>query len=125
MFLNHHDELALLRQMKQHALDMYEAIQRNDFQQMGLHLRKNWLQNQALDSGTNPPVVKAITDQIDDLCLGYKLPGAGGGGYLYMVAKDPEAAVRIRQQLTAYRPNGNARFVDMTLSKQGLQVSRS
>jgi mevalonate kinase len=30
---------------------------------------------------------------------GYKLPGAGGGGYLYMVAKDPDAAVRIRKIL--------------------------
>ena len=51
--------------------------------------------------------------------------GAGGGGYLYMVAKDPEAAARIRQTLTAARPNANARFVEMTLSKKGLQVSRS
>ena len=125
MFLNHHDELALLREMKQHALEMYEAIQRNDFRQMGLHLRKNWLQNQALDRGTNPPAVRAITDLIDDLCLGYKLPGAGGGGFLYMVAKDPEAAVRIRQLLQGNRQNANARFVDMSLSRQGLQVSRS
>lgn len=125
MFLNHHDELALLREMKQHALEMYEAIQRNDFRQMGLHLRKNWLQNQALDRGTNPPAVRTITDLIDDLCLGYKLPGAGGGGFLYMVAKDPEAAVRIRQLLQGNRQNANARFVDMSLSRKGLQVSRS
>ena len=125
MFLNHHDELALLREMKQHALEMYEAIQRNDFRQMGLHLRKNWLQNQALDRGTNPPAVRAITDLIDDLCLGYKLPGAGGGGFLYMVAKDPEAAVRIRQLLQGNRQNANARFVEMSLSRKGLQVSRS
>ena len=52
-------------------------------------------------------------------------PGAGGGGYLYMMAKDPEAAARIRQVLGANRMNANARFVDMTLSKAGLQVSRS
>ena len=62
---------------------------------------------------------------IHDLCLGYKLPGAGGGGYLYMVAKDPEAAARIRQVLTVNALNANARFVNMTLSRQGLQVSRS
>ena len=62
---------------------------------------------------------------VDDLCLGYKLPGAGGGGYLYMVAKDPDAAARIRQILNANPQNANARFVDMTLSEKGLQVSRS
>ena len=125
MFLNDNAQLQLLRQMKAHAIDMYEAIQRLDFDRMGLLLRENWLQNQALDSGTNPEAVRAVTRLVDDLCLGYKLPGAGGGGYLYMVAKDPEAAARIKQTINAHHPNANARFVDMSLSRAGLQVSRS
>lgn len=125
MFLNHNEELRLLRAMRNHTMDMYEAIQRADFRQMGLLVRKTWQQNQLIDSGTNPAEVEAITRQIDDLCLGYKLGGAGGGGYLYMVAKDPDAAVRIRQVLNRNRSNDNARFVDMTLSTKGLQVSRS
>jgi galactokinase/mevalonate kinase-like predicted kinase len=125
MFLNHHDQLLLLRQMKEHALDMYEALQRQNFQLMGRLVRRTWEQNQLLDSGTNPDAVQRLTSLIDDLCLGYKLPGAGGGGYLYMVAKDPEAAARIRQILAENRLNPNARFVDMTLSTNGLQVSRS
>ena len=125
MFLNHGDELRLLRDMKEHTMDMYEAIQQNDFARMGMLVRKTWQQNQQLDNGTNPPAVAALTDLIDDLCLGYKLPGAGGGGYLYMIAKDPEAAVRIKQILGEHRLNKNARFVDMTLSTSGLQISRS
>ena len=125
MFLNHGGELRQLRMMKAHAIDMYEAIQRQDFQQMGLLIRKTWQQNQQIDSGTNPESVQRVTSLIDDLCLGYKLPGAGGGGYLYMVAKDPEAAARIKQIINQAQPNPNARFVDMTLSKTGLQISRS
>ena len=125
MFLNHGDELRLLRQMKAHTLDMYEAIQQNDFMRMGQLVRKTWTQNQLLDSGTNPESVEAITRLVDDLCLGYKLPGAGGGGYLYMIAKDPEAAARIKQILTENSPRKNARFVEMDLSTKGLQISRS
>ena len=125
MFLNHGDELRLLRQMKAHTLDMYEAIQQNDFMRMGQLVRKTWTQNQLLDSGTNPESVEALTRLIDDLCLGYKLPGAGGGGYLYMIAKDPEAAARIKQILTDNSPRKNARFVEMDLSTKGLQISRS
>ena len=125
MFLNHHGEIAQLRAMKAHSIDMYEAIQRQDFQLMGRLVGKTWQQNQQIDSGTNPEAVRRITDLVDDLCLGYKLPGAGGGGYLYMVAKDPEAAARIKQLLNGLQPNANARFVDMTLSKKGLQISRS
>ena len=125
MFLNHNEELRLLREMKEHTMTMYEAIQRNDFLQTGQLMRKTWLQNQMLDSGTNPPTVAALTALIDNLCLGYKLPGAGGGGYLYMIAKDPEAAARIKQILTENGINKNARFVEMSLSTTGLQISRS
>jgi len=125
MFLNQGHQLQLLREMKQLALDMYEAILRQEFQHMGTLVRKNWSQNQQLDSGTNPDEVKHLCQLIDDLCLGYKLPGAGGGGYLYMVAKDPEAAGRIKRILEENRLNANARFVEMTLSKTGLQISRS
>ena len=125
MFLNHGDELRLLRQMKAHTLDMYEAIQQNDFVRMGQLVRKTWTQNQLLDSGTNPESVEALIRLIDDLCLGNKLPGAGGGGYLYMIAKDPEAAARIKQILTDNSPRKNARFVEMDLSTKGLQISRS
>ena len=125
MFLNEHDQLQLLRRMKEHTHEMFDALQRQDFVQMGLLVRLTWEQNQQIDSGTNPPAVSALTDLVDDLCLGYKLPGAGGGGYLYMIAKDPEAAGRIRQLLNANPPNPRARFVEMTLSKGGLQVSRS
>ena len=125
MFLNHGGELALLREMKEHTMEMYEAIQQNDFLRMGKLMRRTWEQNQQLDSGTNPPAVKALTDLVDDLCLSYKLPGAGGGGYLYMIAKDPEAAARIKQTLNTHCLNKNARFVEMTLSTTGQQISRS
>ena len=125
MFLNNGEQLRLLRQMKEHTMMMYDAIQRQDFVQMGSLVRRTWEQNQLLDSGTNPVQVRQLTDLIDDLCLGYKLPGAGGGGYLYMVAKSPEAAARIRRILTENRLSPNARFVDMSLSTNGLQVSRS
>lgn len=125
MFLNSEKHLRILDAMKGHALEMYDAIIRNDFDGMGRLVRKTWQQNMALDSGTNPEAVRKMTAMIDDLCLGYKLPGAGGGGYLYMVAKNQEAAARIRRILNENRMNDKARFVDMRLSDRGLEVSRS
>ena len=104
---------------------MSEAILRGNFENFASLINKTWAQNQALASGTNPPAVAAIIETIKDYTLGYKLPGAGGGGYLYMVAKDPQAAGQIRRILTEHAPNPRARFVDMTLSDKGLQVSRS
>jgi galactokinase/mevalonate kinase-like predicted kinase len=125
MFLNQSEQLQLLRQMSCHAVNMYEAIQRQDFRLMGELVRKTWQQNQLLDSGTCPEEISRLTSLVDDLCLGYKLPGAGGGGFLYMIAKDPEAAARIRTILQQDKARPNARFVDMSLSRDGLLVSRS
>ncbi len=125
MFLNSEAHLGLLSEMKAHALDMYEAIQRGDFVTYGKLVGKTWEQNKALDSGTNPAAVEAIISKIQAYALGYKLPGAGGGGYLYIVAKDPGAALQIRKILTLSPPNSNARFVEMNLSNKGLQISRS
>lgn len=125
MFLYDTDRLALLGEMKEHAHDMAQAIMRGNFDQLGALVGKTWMQNQLLDSGTNPAQVQAIVEKVQDLCLGLKLPGAGGGGFLYMVAKDPIAALRIRDILNRERPNERARFVEMSMSNTGLQVSRS
>lgn len=125
MFLNSHEHITLLGEMKQQALDMFDAIQRSDINEYGRLVRKTWGQNRALDAGTEPPLVAELCSKIDDLCSGYKLPGAGGGGYLYMVAKDPDAAARIRRILHDNPLTDSSRFVDMRLSKKGLEVSRS
>lgn len=125
MFLNNTTHLDLLAEMKQNALSVFDALQRGDFSRYGKLVRHTWEENKALDSGTNPPVVEELCRRIDDLCLGYKLPGAGGGGFMYMVAKDPQAAVEIRRRLLHNSLAPNARFVDMSLSETGLQISRS
>lgn len=125
MFLNSGEHLRLLSEMNAHAIDMYEAILKGDYAEYGRLTGKSWEQNKALDPGTDPPAVEALISRIKDYALGYKLPGAGGGGYLYIAAKDPDAAVQIKRTLTSDPLNGNARFVEMTLSDKGLQISRS
>ncbi len=125
MFLNSTDHLYMLNDMKAHALDLFESIQRGNFDEYGCLIGKTWEQNKRLDAGTNPLAVEAIIHRIKDYCIGYKLPGAGGGGFLYMVAKSPEAAARIRTELTLNPPNTLARFVEMRLSEKGLELSRS
>ena len=111
--------------MKQHALEAFDALQSNDLAYYGKMVRATWEQNKALDAGTSPDVIEHICGMIDDLCYGYKLPGAGGGGFMYMVAKDEDAERKIRKILTDNPVNNRARFVEMSVSDKGLQVSRS
>ncbi len=125
MFLNNTRHLDLLNHMKQHALSVFDTLQMGNLEQFGRMVMQTWEQNKALDAGTNPPVIDELCRRVDDLCYGYKLPGAGGGGFMYMVAKDPEAAQRIRKTLNENPLTKTSRFVEMTVSKTGLQVSRS
>lgn len=116
MFLNEHHQQSLLQSMKRHTLQMADAIDRADYREVGLLMRKTWQQNQLLDSGTNPRAVAQLTSLIDDLCYGYKSPGAGGGGFLYMMAKDLEAARRIETILRDNAINRQARLYTMKLT---------
>jgi galactokinase/mevalonate kinase-like predicted kinase len=98
---------------------------RNDYEGLARKVAISWELNQQLDQGTNPPMIRTIVNRVEDYLLGYKLLGAGGGGYLLMFAKSAEAAVKTRQQLESKPPNAKARFVDFSVSATGFQVSRS
>ncbi|MDE7025229.1 MAG: bifunctional fucokinase/L-fucose-1-P-guanylyltransferase, partial [Paramuribaculum sp.] len=125
MTLNSGSHLAIIADMKQLAKELAVAVQRRDWMAYGEMVRRSWQLNKRLDSGTSPESVEQLTRMIDRYAAGYKLPGAGGGGYLYIVAHDPYAASKIREILTNARPNSRARIVEMRLSDKGTQISRS
>ncbi len=125
MFLNESRVLGILKDMQYHVLDAFESIQRGNYEDLGRTLEESWRLNQQLDEGTNPPEVQKILDKIDPYLSGKKLAGAGGGGFMFMIAKDEGAAQKIKEILTQHPPNSRARFVDFDLSGSGLLVTRS
>jgi len=125
IFLNSPSHLRLIEEIGANAEPAGAAIQQCDYDRLAAAVRKSWQLNQRLDAGTNPPEVQQILHSVGDYLAAAKLLGAGGGGYLLMFAKDDEAAVRIRQTMTTHPPNPLARFVSMSLSDTGLQVTRS
>ena len=125
LFLNSGEHLGIIEEIGQNALFAADVIQRDDWGGMCEAVRRSWQLNQRLDAGTNPPAVQAILSRIADLIEATKLLGAGGGGYMLFLAKDAQAAQRVRQILTDTPPNSRARFVDLSLSPHGFQVTRS
>jgi galactokinase/mevalonate kinase-like predicted kinase len=125
IFLNSQARLDVVDAIATTVGTCHDAIQRNDFDAFAETVRRSWQLNQRLDSGTNPPQVQEILDRAGDGLAAAKLLGAGGGGYLFMIAKDAGAALRIKQALEENPPNSGARFVDFGLSETGLQITRS
>ncbi|MCD6543483.1 MAG: hypothetical protein J7K34_03145 [Flavobacteriaceae bacterium] len=125
MFLNESVNTSILNDIKLHAKHTFNVLQSGDFDEYSKCVKHTWKQKQQLDHGTNPPEVQKIIRLISDFTSAYKLPGAGGGGYLYIIAKDAESTGRIRTILNENPPNKLARFVDIDLSLTGFQVTRS
>jgi galactokinase/mevalonate kinase-like predicted kinase len=125
MFLNSPGHLRILSKIGQNAERCFNAIQRCDRTALEACIQNSWQLNQALDAGTNTPEIAAVLDRIAPWLSGCKLLGAGGGGFLLMLAKDETAAARIRHELTTRPPNARARFVRMNLSETGLELTRS
>ena len=125
MFLNSQETLAILGEIKSNAWCIAEAIRKGSWGDFNRSVELSWVLNQQLDKGTNPEAIQKIINPVNDMLLSKKLLGAGGGGYILMIAKDQEAAGKIRSYFNTYPPNDKARFVDMQLSEVGLSVTKS
>lgn len=125
MFLNSSSHLALLEELKGHAINTSETISAKDFEGLAKNVLRSWHLNQKLDHGTNTPEIQKLIDRIAPWVLGYKLLGAGGGGFMLIFAPDEKSAGKIRHELSTNPVNERARFVDFSLSTTGLQVTKS
>jgi len=81
------------------AKDARRALAVGALDDLGAILRDVWQLHQQLDPHCSNPAVDAMFREIDDLASGYKLAGAGGGGFMGVIGKTPEAAQRIRRTL--------------------------
>ena len=125
LFLNSSACLETIGQIRQTARLAHDAIVRDSESGLIDAVRRSWRLNQMLDRGTNVPGVAQVIEQCGDDLAATKLLGAGGGGYLFMIARDADAAHRLRRRLEAEPLNDKARFVEMALSETGFQVTRS
>jgi cytidyltransferase-like protein len=74
----------------------WEAILSHDRYGFGRYIRASFEAQTAMFPNMITPMVRELIDRYRDQAIGWKLSGAGGGGYLTMVAEKPiENAVRI------------------------------
>lgn len=125
VLLNSGPHLRVIREIGQAAELAAEAIQRGNYPELGRVVEWSRELNSQLDPGSYPPGVQDILQPVQQWLIGAKLLGAGGGGYVLMFAKDPDAAQRIRCRLDQHPPCPGARFVNLSLSSSGLQITRS
>ncbi|KAJ9459053.1 Bifunctional fucokinase/fucose pyrophosphorylase [Diplonema papillatum] len=88
---------------------------------IGKHLSDYWAQKQTMAGpGCEPDVVVAATTAWKDHLHGYSLCGAGGGGFLLLVTKQPDATEILKR--VDFRGSSEISFHTVDIDVQGLTV---
>ncbi|KAJ4784147.1 L-fucokinase/GDP-L-fucose pyrophosphorylase [Rhynchospora pubera] len=76
-----------------------EALMNSDIDELGHIMLEAWRIHQELDPFCSNPLVDQLFAFADPYCCGYKLVGAGGGGFALLLAKDCRNALLLKQSL--------------------------
>ena len=114
--------IQVLHSIKTLAVEMSYALAEGDWPHLGALLDRHWKLNKVLDPNTANAPINAILDQARPWIHGAKLAGAGGGGFLMLLARDPDAAAALRGVLSAHRAAGQGAFVSYRIAREGLRV---
>ncbi len=115
--------LQTLGELHAFPADMHAAMNGKDAAAFGRLIDAAWRLNKRIDPDSTTPAIERILARIGGRIRGAKLLGAGGGGFLLIVAKSPQDAQAVRKELTAHPPNARARFFEYRVSGEGLAVT--
>ena len=91
----------VLHSIKTLAVEMAYAMKESDWDYLGSLLDRHWQLNQVLDPHTTNAPINQLLEHVRPYISGAKLAGAGGGGFLMLLAKTPDDAKRLRGSLAA------------------------
>ena len=99
-WLSRREEMvATLTQLRSDAYLMRDALVAGDIEQFGRLLTCYWEGKKILNPDTTNPTIDAMLDPVSDLCSGHGIAGAGGGGFLVLLAKDLMSRSEIEKRL--------------------------
>jgi galactokinase/mevalonate kinase-like predicted kinase len=115
--------MATLKQIRALPPLVADAMSRKDLAGFGELIDVAWRLNKQLDPNSTTPEIDSMLQRVRTHIHGAKLLGAGGGGFLLMVARSPADAAAIRRMLEESPPNPRARFFEFSLNRTGLAVN--
>ena len=113
--------IQVLHSIKTLAVEMSYALAEGDWKHLGELLDRHWQLNQILDPHTTNAPINAILDRARPFIHGAKLAGAGGGGFLMMLARDAEAAAALHDALSD-QPVKRGAIVHYRIAEEGIRV---
>ncbi len=105
----------IIKTLKHDAEKAFRAIENQDWQSFSAALNSYWLNKKALDPGSTNPPVESIIARIAPWTEAVTLCGAGGGGFMLIIARSPEAKEKLQSSLNRHSPIKGASFYSFAL----------
>jgi len=86
---------AIVRELKKDARRSFAALAKGDFTTFASVVNSYWMQKKALDPGSTNPQVESIIARIAPWTAAVTLAGAGGGGFLFAMARSKAARAKM------------------------------
>jgi galactokinase/mevalonate kinase-like predicted kinase len=112
----------LIDSVKDGAKKAAKAVARGDIETFAECVNGYWRDKKLLDAGSTNEAVDDIIDAIRPYVSAVSLAGAGGGGFMYILAKSVSDAKLIREMLEKNPPNKHSKFFDFTLDNSGMSL---
>jgi galactokinase/mevalonate kinase-like predicted kinase len=113
--------IQVLHSIKTLAVEMSYAMVEGDWKHLGGLLDRHWQLNQVLDPHTANAPINAILNRARPFIHGAKLAGAGGGGFLMLLARDEQAAVALQKALLLDAPASSG-MVNYRIAEEGMRI---
>ena len=115
----------LVKSLKRDAERAAAAVKRRDMEEFTDCINGYWRDKKLLDAGSTNDRVESIISSLAGRASAVTLAGAGGGGFMYILAKSPRSAAEIRSALERNPPSRFSRFYAFGIDRKGLEVSVS
>ncbi|XP_078139189.1 L-fucose kinase [Centroberyx gerrardi] len=89
---------------------------------LGLCLDRSWQQKKLMAPGCEPGSVRSMMEALRPLVLGQSLAGAGGGGFLYLLTRQPRQRQAVLQVLNNTPGLGDFSVHSVELDMDGITV---
>ena len=118
-FAENPDDIArsIVRRLKSDAERAFKAVESCDWDSFCSAVNDYWLSKKALDPGSTNPLVELIIARMAPWISAVSLCGAGGGGFMFVVARSKDAKAKIKSVLEKHPPIKSGRFFDFEIAE--------
>ncbi|XP_037538541.1 L-fucose kinase [Nematolebias whitei] len=111
-----------VQQLVSNSEECARACSEGSLVRLGQCLDRSWQQKKLMAPGCEPASVRVMMEALRPLVLGQSLAGAGGGGFLYLLTREPRQQEAVLQVLSRTPGLGDVSVHSVELDSEGITV---